>query len=86
MATKRLPLLFTVEARDSATLKDAIITNAFTEQEADGQYVFKRAGRKAEITGGGTAQGMFIYGANLYSWDSSRTATTPVITLVSSLT
>jgi hypothetical protein len=86
VVTKRLQLIFTVEARDPTTLKDALISNSFTEKDESNEYAYKRPGRKAELTGAGTANGMFIYGANLYSWDSSRSNTNPVITLVSTLT
>lgn len=81
MTTFRLPLASFSENRDSSGDKDALITNGYLEET----YVIKRPGCYVEIAGGGTAQGVFAYGSNVYSFDSVNTATTPVITPIASL-
>jgi hypothetical protein len=86
VANIRLPLINTAEFRSSDTSKDSVIVNGFAEAESESiSYVYKRAGRISKINGAGTANGIFVYGLNVYCWDSGHTATTPNVVLLSSL-
>lgn len=86
MSRIRLPLQETADFRSSDSSKDSIMYNGFVEIESEeARYSKKRAGSIQKIIGAGTAGGIFVYGTNLYSWDSSDGATVPVVTLLSSL-
>lgn len=86
MPTIRLALANTIETRAAGDEKDTITSNGLVEKESEELfYTIKRPGTENKITGAGTANGMFVYGLNVYTWDSSRTNTNPVITLLSSL-
>jgi hypothetical protein len=86
MPNLRLTLASTIETRAAGNEKDTLISNGLVEKESDELlYTIKRPGTINKITGAGTANGIFVYGLNIYTWDSSRANTNPVITLLSSL-
>ena len=86
MANLRIPLVETIESRDTNLDKDAIIVNAYIEANPEGsKFAIKRPGNTLKISGGGTGYGIFTYGSYVYKWDAGNTATTPTATLISSL-
>ena len=86
MASLRIPLVETIESRDTNLDKDAIIVNAYIEASPDcSKFAVKRPGETLKVGGDGTGYGIFAYGSYVYKWDAGNTATTPTATLVSSL-
>jgi hypothetical protein len=82
----RLPAANTIESRDATSAKDALISNGFIEQESKEEIlVYKRPGTIQKIVGTGVAQGIFVYGLYVYTFDAGKTPTTPTATLLSSL-
>lgn len=82
---QRLPLPCTLEFRKEVTTTDAALYNGYVEKESEVKALAnKRAGTVSKITGAGTGHGIFVYGTNLYSWDSGVSNTTPTVTALGS--